>query len=83
MLKPSNTMIGLQKRLRVKRNDTRNAMESVFSNVTETLIIIIGSYMISFIVVYAFYKAKVIPKPLIHPLSLLSFLGLAYYGIRG
>jgi hypothetical protein len=59
------------------------AMESVSSNVTETLIIIIGSYMLSFIVVYAFHKAKVIPKPLIHPMSLLGFLGLAYYGLRG
>jgi len=59
------------------------AMESVSSNVTETLIIIVGSYMFSFIVVYVFYKAKVIPKPLIQPLSLLGFLGLAYYGIRG
>jgi hypothetical protein len=59
------------------------AMESVSFNVTETLIIIVGSYLISFIVVYAFHKAKIIPKPLIQPMSLLGFLGIAYYGLRG
>jgi hypothetical protein len=58
-------------------------MEGVTSNITETLIIIIGSYVVSFIIVYLLYKAGLIPKALIQPLSALGLIGLAYYGIRG
>jgi hypothetical protein len=60
-----------------------NAMESLSSSTMEAMIIIVGSYFISLIVVYGLHMAKIIPKPLIHPLSVLGTIGLAYYGLNG
>jgi hypothetical protein len=55
-----------------------SAMDSVTSSVTTTIFLIVGSYFVSAVIVFMLYKAKIVPKALLQPLSLIGFAGLAY-----